>query len=149
MARPSAIPVGGKVVYREELPAVASSVPWARRQAREVLTWWRVPPPTIETSELLLTEIVTNAIRYGGGSQQAEPSRAASEDRVTVTLRYMTGELLIEVGDSNQIPPVLAEPRDQAEGWRGLNIVNDLSRTWGYYYLPLSGKAVYCVVTCE
>lgn len=148
MARPSVIPVGGEVVYREELPAVASSVPWARRQAREVLSWWQVPPRTIETLELLLTEIVTNAIRYGG-SQQAGLSQAAGDDRVTVTLRHMTGELLIEVCDCNQIPPVLTESGDQAEGWRGLNIVNDLSRTWGYYDLPLAGKAVYCVVVYE
>lgn len=148
MARPSTVPVGGEVVYREELPALPSSAPWARRHAREVLHSWRALPTAIETSELLLTEIVTNAIRYGG-SQQAAPPGAGGEDRITVTLRYMAGELLIEVSDSNQIPPVLAEPDNRAEGWRGLNIVNDLSLAWGYYHLPPSSKTVYCVVSYE
>ena len=69
MARPSTVPVDGEVVYREEFPAVPSSAPWARRQAREVLHSRRALPSAIETSELLLTEIVTNAIRYGGSQQ--------------------------------------------------------------------------------
>lgn len=148
MAWPSTVPVGGEVVYREEFLAVPSSVPWARQQVREVLRSWRALPNAIETSQLLLTEIVTNAIRYGG-SQQAVPPGAAGEYRITVTLRHVAGELLIEVSDSNQIPPVLAEPDDRAEGWRGLNIVNDLSLAWGYYHLPPSSKAVYCVVAYE
>jgi two-component sensor histidine kinase len=130
-----------------ELPAVPESVRMARRQGREVLHSWHLSADGIETLELLLSEIVTNAIRYGG-TQRPFSANSNGRDRVRVVMRYVPDELVIEVSDSNQIPPVLGLADKTTPGWRGLNIVNDLSRKWGYYNVPPSGKTVYCMFAC-
>jgi hypothetical protein len=147
MTRLGRVRLPGELLDCQELPAVPESVRLARRRAREALYSWRLPPHGIDNSELLVSEIVTNAIRYGG-SQRSRSSGSHEVDRITVVLRYMPDELTIEVSDSNQVPPVLSVPDISAPGWRGLNIINDLSRKWGYYNLPPSGKTVYCVVDC-
>ncbi|MFG2848509.1 ATP-binding protein [Kitasatospora sp. NPDC048296] len=39
-----------------------NAVAWARRHTADVLRSWRVPPDTIETAKLIVSELVTNAI---------------------------------------------------------------------------------------
>jgi hypothetical protein len=147
MTRLDRVRLPGELLYGMELPALPESVCMARRQGREVLRSWHLSADGIETSELLLSEIVTNAIRYGG-TRWPRSSDSDGNDRVGVVIRYVPDELVIEVSDSNQIPPVLGLPANNSLGWRGLNIVNDLSRKWGYYKVPPSGKTVYCRVAC-
>src|SRR6266568_3096999 len=130
-----------------ELVTLPSAPFWARRQTRAALRSWRIWAETVETAELLVSELVTNAVKFTG-SEPAQPGHAELEgaERISLILRYLTGQLIIEVSDPDPNPPVLAEAGDDAEGGRGLMLVQALSKEWNYYLPPSGGKVVYCVL---
>jgi anti-sigma regulatory factor (Ser/Thr protein kinase) len=118
------------------LAAMASAPFWARRHAQDVLGKWRAPGETIETAELLVSELVTNA------------AKLPSPGIIDVMLRYCPGRhLVIEVSDSDPHPPTPADPDVNSESGRGLMLVQALSGEWSYYFLASGGKTVYCVIT--
>jgi anti-sigma regulatory factor (Ser/Thr protein kinase) len=138
--------VPGEAVALLDLATLPSAPFWARCQTRTVLRAWRIWTETIETAELLVSELVTNAVKFAG--TVPEPSGAAyrSARRITLVLRHQAGELIIEVSDPDPRPPVIAEVDSQAEGGRGLMLVQALSKEWNYYLPPTGGKVVYCVL---
>ncbi|GAA3297174.1 hypothetical protein GCM10020295_29040 [Streptomyces cinereospinus] len=70
-----------------------------------------------DSVELLVSEVVTNAVRYA--------SRP-------VTLRLLRTDVLrCEVGDDVPQLPRLRQARATDEGGRGLYLVNRLARRWG------------------
>jgi len=88
----------------------------ARAQAREVLARWGLCEQ-IETVELLVSELVTNAIRHGAGP---------------VTLRLLrTGRLLCEVYDTDRELPVLVSSGPDEEHGRGMQLVSRMADRWG------------------
>jgi anti-sigma regulatory factor (Ser/Thr protein kinase) len=89
---------------------------------------------TAETAELLVSELVTNAVRFSG-----DPGEI-----VSLSLRYFPGGLLIEVRDSSDNPPVLSDVSEHAENGRGLMLVDALATEWSYFFLADGGKVVYC-----
>jgi serine phosphatase RsbU (regulator of sigma subunit)/anti-sigma regulatory factor (Ser/Thr protein kinase) len=109
------------------LPAVNRSPSQARRLVREQLTEWGLDG-AVEHAVLLTSELVTNAVRYGGGP---------------VKLRLVHDEaLLCEVTDGADPPPrPHAASLDDVDG-RGLLLVNQLSSRWGTRRLPV-GKTVW------
>ncbi|WP_063754526.1 ATP-binding protein [Microbispora rosea] len=114
------------------LPAVPSSTSRARRLVRAVLRDWTgsADGEVAEAAELLVSELVANAVRHGRG----EP---------VLALVLRDGVLRCEVEDEAPVP---LRPRDRspddAEGGRGLLIVESLSHSWGVR--PTSrGKAVW------
>ncbi|MFI0895346.1 SpoIIE family protein phosphatase [Streptomyces sp. NPDC020983] len=106
-----------------------SDVARARDLTRRQLECWGLQRMS-ETVELLVSELVTNAIR------------AASYE---VELRLMrVGKLLVEVSDDNHnLPQLQRAEADDVEG-RGLALVSHMSRRWG-----TSRKAVGKVVWFE
>ena len=79
------------------LGALPSAVPCARLHARQVLWEWGLSE-IAETAELLLSELVTNAV---------QAARATVSDLpVNVRLSANRDRLLIEVWDSNVQPPL-------------------------------------------
>ncbi|WP_262387242.1 SpoIIE family protein phosphatase [Streptomyces sp. TRM49041] len=99
----------------------------ARRLARRALTRWGLEELT-DSVELLVSEVVTNAVRYA--------SRP-------VTLRLLRTEVLrCEVGDDSPQLPRQRRARDTDEGGRGLFLVNRLARRWGATRLS-TGKVVW------
>jgi hypothetical protein len=54
--------------------------------------------------------------------------------------------LIIEVSDPDPSPPIMAEVDSEAEGGRGLMLVQALSKEWDYYLPRTGGKVVYCVL---
>lgn len=138
----------GEAVYSREFPAVPGAASRARRLARMVLVSWHLPSETVETAELLISEIVTNAVKFGDspGPKCSEPDCAGS---VGLVLRLHAGELVIEASDSNQIPPVLVDADYEAEGGRGLWLVEMLSEKWGSHPHPSGRKTVYCVMAID
>lgn len=88
----------------------------------------------VETAELLLSELVTNAFRYSQGS-------------VLVRMRWADGLLRVTVRDTNSRPPVAAEHPVDAHRTRGrgLFLVRRLANRWGHYDFAAStgGKAVW------
>ncbi|MGW0080681.1 ATP-binding SpoIIE family protein phosphatase [Streptomyces sp. NPDC003393] len=99
----------------------------ARRLAREALDRWGLQELT-DSVELLVSEVVTNAVRYA--------SRP-------VTLRLLRTDVLrCEVGDDVPQLPRLRQARATDEGGRGLYLVNRLARRWGATRLS-AGKVVW------
>ncbi|MFJ3333950.1 SpoIIE family protein phosphatase [Streptomyces sp. NPDC086766] len=99
----------------------------ARRLARRALTRWGLEELT-DSVELLVSEVVTNAVRYA--------SRP-------ITLRLLRTDVLrCEVGDDVPQLPRLRQARATDEGGRGLYLVNRLARRWGATRLS-TGKVVW------
>lgn len=99
----------------------------ARRLARRALTRWGLEELT-ESVELLVSEVVTNAVRYA---------------ERPITLRLLrTDTLRCEVGDDVPQLPRLRQARATDEGGRGLYLVNRLARRWGATRLS-TGKVVW------
>ena len=132
------------------LTALPTAPLLARRHARRALGEWRLAAETIETAELLVSELVTNAAKFAG---QLPPGLAhpdlANVGVITATLRYSPDRLLIEVSDSDSNPPVASQPALDSESGRGLMLVEALSKEWSYFFPPSGGKIVYCVLSTE
>jgi anti-sigma regulatory factor (Ser/Thr protein kinase) len=137
----------GEVVTYLELATLPSAPFWARRLTQTALRAWQFRPEIIETAELLVSELITNSVKFGG----EEPVHARERDLanlecISLTLRRLEGRLIIEVADPDPRAPVLTEPDGEAEAGRGLMLVEILSKEWGYYLLPAGGKVVYCLI---
>lgn len=128
-----------------EFDALPTAPTRARHHAIAVLSEWRLLPEAIETAELLVSELVTNA-RAASGHDHGQPGKAVT-DQVSLTLSRLADRLVIEVADSNPDPPVPADPDTEAENGRGLMLVQALSKEWGHFLLPAGGKVVYCVIS--
>ena len=121
---------------------------WARRYTRMFLDSCRgIGEGTAETAELLVSELVTNAVRFTGDpARTLRYSERANASLISLSLRHFREGLLIEVYDTDDTPPVLSRHDDHAESGRGLVLVNALSKEWSYFFPPGGGKVVYCVL---
>ncbi|RMB87605.1 SpoIIE family protein phosphatase [Streptomyces shenzhenensis] len=109
------------------LPREPRSVGRAREYARGQLLGWDLEP-LVDTTELLVSELVTNALRYGEGE---------------IRLRLLLDRTLVcEVWDSGLVQPRRRRARDTDEGGRGLQLVGLLSAAWGSRRTP-RGKTVW------
>ncbi|MFD9037269.1 SpoIIE family protein phosphatase [Streptomyces bottropensis] len=109
------------------LPREPRSVGRAREHARGRLQAWDLEP-LIDTAELLVSELVTNALRYGEGE---------------IRLRLLLDRTLVcEVWDAGLVQPRRRRARDTDEGGRGLQLVGLLSAAWGSRRTP-RGKTVW------
>jgi anti-sigma regulatory factor (Ser/Thr protein kinase) len=128
------------------LAALPTSPFWARRYTRFFLgSCWGISAETAETAELLVSELVTNAVRFAG--DPARPLRypgRVNASLISLSLRHFPGSLLIEVHDTDSNPPVPSRADDCAENGRGLMLVSALSKEWSYFFPPDGGKVVYC-----
>ncbi|GAA5208540.1 SpoIIE family protein phosphatase [Streptomyces thinghirensis] len=109
------------------LPREPRSVGRARELARAKLLDWDMES-LVDTTELLVSELVTNALRYGEGE---------------IRLRLLLDRTLVcEVWDSGLVQPRRRRARDTDEGGRGLQLVGLLSAAWGSRRTP-RGKTVW------
>ncbi|CAM5646959.1 SpoIIE family protein phosphatase [Streptomyces atroolivaceus] len=110
-----------------DLAADPAVVSYARKRAAAQLTAWGLDD-AVFTTELVVSELVTNAIRYGG-----EPIR----------LRLIRDTALIcEVFDGSSTAPHLRRARIFDEGGRGLLLVASLTERWGTRYTG-TGKTIW------
>ena len=121
---------------------------WARRYTRTFLDSCRgIGEDTARTAELLVSELVTNAVRFAGDpARTLRYSERANASLISLSLRHFREALLIEVCDTVDTPPALSRPGDDAESGRGLVLVSALSKEWSYFFPPDGGKVVYCVI---
>ena len=119
---------------------------WARRYTRFFLDSCRgISEGTAETAELLVSELVTNAVRFAGDpARTLRYSERANVSLISLSLRHFREGLLIEVYDTDNNPPIRSHPDDHAQNGRGLMLVDALSKEWSYFFPPGGGKVVYC-----
>ncbi|MFJ8477643.1 ATP-binding protein [Kitasatospora sp. NPDC094011] len=118
--------------------------PKSPRNARQELRDFLLPHPSAEpllpTGELLLSELVTNAIQH---------ARAPRDRLIFVRFQLPAPAILrIEVHDSDNEKPVLRPASTTSETGRGLLLVHELATEWGC--CPRRGgigKFIWCHVT--
>ena len=111
-----------------EIPADPAMVARARKLAVDTLRAWGLTEAEF-TTELVVSELVTNAIRHG-----APP----------IQLRLIRDDTLIcEVSDASSTAPHLRRSRTLDEDGRGLLLVCDLTQSWGTRQTT-SGKIIWC-----
>jgi len=121
---------------------------WARRYTRSFLDSCRgMSESTAEVAELVVSELVTNAVRFSGDpARTLRYSERADAGLIALSLRHFPDGLLIEVYDTDSNPPVLCDADADAENGRGLMLVDALAEEWSYFFPPGGGKVVYCVL---
>jgi anti-sigma regulatory factor (Ser/Thr protein kinase) len=119
-----------------ELGAINSAVPSARLHARLVLWEWGLPADIAESAELVVSELVTNALEHG---------LAGIPATVRIWLSSDGGRVAIHVWDASPMPPVLKDAGAEADRGRGLMIVAALTADWGCTAMD-TGKVVWAVV---
>ncbi|MGJ5952590.1 SpoIIE family protein phosphatase [Streptomyces neyagawaensis] len=119
--------LGAERVAQWELPGDPAIVSRARVAATEQLATWGLDDLAF-TTELIVSELVTNAIRHATGPVQLRLLR----DRA----------LICEVFDGSGTSPQLRRARTEDEGGRGLFLVAQLTERWGTRYTP-EGKIIW------
>jgi anti-sigma regulatory factor (Ser/Thr protein kinase) len=114
-------------VAEREVPMDPAAVREVRALVTRQLTAWDLGELAF-TTELILSELVTNAIRYGGAP---------------VRVRLLLDRTLIcEVFDGSSTSPHLRYAALSDEGGRGLFLVAQLADRWGTRYTP-EGKIIW------
>jgi anti-sigma regulatory factor (Ser/Thr protein kinase) len=114
IARLSRLPPDRHVSWK--LPPELTSARRARALIRRPLARWKLTE-LIDVTELLASELVTNAVRYAPG---------------TIGLRLvLEGGLVCEVRDNSAALPRLRYPGDEDERGRGLQVVSQMAQRWG------------------
>ncbi|MFI2433414.1 SpoIIE family protein phosphatase [Streptomyces sp. NPDC018693] len=111
-----------------DIPADPALVAPIRKQVVAQLDEWGLSEATF-TTELVVSELVTNAIRYG-----AHPIR--------LRLIHDTTTLICEVSDTSHTAPHLRRAKTWDEGGRGLLLVAQLTRRWGSRHTA-EGKTIW------
>ncbi|HEX2316592.1 MAG TPA: SpoIIE family protein phosphatase [Thermomonospora sp.] len=113
------------------LPADPAAVRRARGLVRTQLDRWDLDELSY-TTELLASELITNALRYAPGP---------------IELRLLLERTLVcEVLDRSAALPRLRHAADDEENGRGLLVVSQLAHRWGTRRTP-TGKVVWCEQT--
>lgn len=119
--------LGDDHVVSWEVPVDPAAVSEMRARATRVIEAWGLGELTM-TTELIVSELVTNAIRY------AVPP---------IRLRMLCDtRLTCEVSDASSTAPRLRHARSTDEGGRGLFLVAQLSHRWGARYTA-DGKIIW------
>ena len=119
-----------------ELGALRGAVPCARLHARHVLWEWGLSDLD-EAVELVVSELVTNAIQASAGLSREVPGYDEDSHGLPCVWLWLASDgrqLVVEVGDSSPRAPMQAETEQDVEGGRGLLLVETVSRRWGYYF---------------
>ncbi|WP_327690753.1 SpoIIE family protein phosphatase [Streptomyces sp. NBC_00461] len=119
--------LGADRVVSWEIPVDPSAVADLRARATRQVEAWGLGELAM-TTELVVSELVTNAIRY------AEPP---------IRLRLIRGaRLTCEVSDASGTAPRLRHARSMDEGGRGLFLVAQLTDRWGARHTT-AGKIIW------
>ncbi|MFF3486653.1 SpoIIE family protein phosphatase [Streptomyces sp. NPDC002701] len=125
LARARRLPADRMVSW--ELPSDPASVAEVRKRTSRQLCEWGLDELTF-TTELVVSELVTNAIRHASGP---------------IRLRLiMSRTLVCEVWDASPTAPHLRHPKTTDEGGRGLFLISRCTQRWGTRYTQ-DGKIIW------
>ena len=110
------------------IEAMPSNIAPLRRVVSDTLQGWDVSS-VIDDIVLIVSELVTNAVRYDG-------------PRVDLHVQLRAGVLRVVVHDGASAPDPTRGRDDDDDGGRGLQIVEALARRWGIQPVP-NGKNVW------
>lgn len=99
------------------------SAPRARAALHALLGDWGAGDDLLHTAELVLSELVTNALRA--------PAPSDRQVGVRIALSSTDGLLRLEVSDAGSGRPEVRHPGAEDERGRGLRLVDELSHRWG------------------
>ncbi len=114
-------------VAKWDVPSDPGAVATVRERCGEKLREWGLEDLQF-TTELIVSELVTNAIRYGAPPVRVRLLHARS--------------LICEVSDSSSTSPRLRRAATTDEGGRGLFLVAQFAQRWGRRYTP-DGKIIW------
>lgn len=126
--------VPNQVTFR--LTRHRSSVPRARSLLHAMLGGGHADQDVLDTAELVLSELVTNALRV----------RVPHDRQVGVRIVHLPedGLLRLEVSDAGPGRPTVHRPDEEETGGRGLLLVEALTHRWGVQERPGGiGKTVW------
>ncbi|MPY63103.1 ATP-binding protein [Streptomyces spongiae] len=123
----STLPLGAghRSVEYDPCPSAAGQ---ARAEVRRQLECWGLTEHS-ETVELLVSELVTNALVH-------------ARSRLRLTLTAAHGVLRCEVSDADHRRPRVRRVKETAESGRGMFLVDALARRWGSHQ-DGQGKTVW------
>jgi len=114
----------------------------ARSFASEILTAWEMKASDIEAVQLVVSELVTNALRHAPESP-------------AITLQLLLagdGSVQVRVSDSGRGAPERRSPPDPGTGienGRGVWIVDAFTHHWGTEPDGHGGKTIWCEIRTE
>lgn len=120
-----------------ELAALSSAVPRARGHVRSVALEWGLSE-LADTAELLVSELMTNAIQASEGLMIRETPV------VRLSLASDRSSIVIRVWDGSEEMPVRQKAGPGDDSGRGLMIIDALSADWGSYP-EARGKVVWAL----
>jgi anti-sigma regulatory factor (Ser/Thr protein kinase) len=129
LARTRGLPAAQVATWH--IPADPALVAPIRKQVVEQLDTWELQEAAF-TAELVVSELVTNAIRYG-----AHPIR--------LRLIHDESTLICEVSDTSHTAPHLRRAKTWDEGGRGLLLVAQLTQRWGSRHTG-EGKTIWAEI---
>lgn len=130
---------GRQIVTR--WPNTPRTVGLARHQLLAALDTWDLPKLR-DTAGLVLSELVTNAVRH------ARSPQGRLIETHFLRLPGPTDSVRIEVHDAGARCPALQHPADGDESGRGLALVDSITcHRWGVSSRAGVGKLVWAVVT--
>jgi anti-sigma regulatory factor (Ser/Thr protein kinase) len=94
----------------------------------------RIPERSLEDARLLLTEVMTNAIRHAQGG---------GEEPITVSLSVVGDELVVQVADPGEgFDARRPHGTTAGTGW-GLFLLEQIASVWGVERRPGGGSVVW------
>jgi anti-sigma regulatory factor (Ser/Thr protein kinase) len=123
--------------------AVLTAVSLSREFVRHTLRRWQLAD-RMDTAELIVSELVTNAVKMTG-AHDPEPKRSDAKGHhlIGVQVRMADRSLYVEVWDPGSGSPIVPEQSLDAEGGRGLFLVETLSKRWDVFWPRSGGKVVW------
>ncbi|MEV5775422.1 ATP-binding protein [Streptomyces antimycoticus] len=116
------------------LPRHPRSVGRARRLLRQELTAKQISTDMLATAELLLSELVTNAVRH---------AHVPPGQEIEVRYKLSDSHLRVEVADTSDVQPEQRAADNGDERGRGLLLVDSLATKWGVSPRNVIGKFVW------
>jgi hypothetical protein len=132
-------------VTSRPLSPVPEEARTARQFVRELLGCWGLDHLS-EDAEMIIAELVGNAVRHGIRTAPAVMPLGASGPAIRLCLLRRVGEVMLAVTDPSDEAPTPQAPGSDGESGRGLQIVGALSYVWGWSPIEGSGKAVWAVL---